>query len=111
VAKTTTPKNYVGRLAFDPDSGFHLSEDGKPVITEDKGKSWRYAAEGEPNHLSRYQRRVVVIDTTANAEDPEPHHFEVQPDDPHVDGVLVDPDVEAETITAHTEAWKDSADE
>lgn len=100
-------KAYKGRLAFDPDSGFHTDEKGKNVVTADEGKSWQYAAEGDPSHIARYEQRRAEIDTTANAQVPEPHHFEVQGEDPHFGGVLVDSDHEAATVTGHTDSWKE----
>lgn len=102
-------KAYSGRLAFDPDSGFHVGEDGKNVVTEDEGATWRYARAGDPSHIERYQERVIAVDTTANAEAPEPHHYEVQADDPHFAGVRSDPDAEAPVLTSHTDAYKDGA--
>lgn len=111
---------YKGRLAFDPDTEFHIDPEGKPVVTDDGGKTWRYAKDDDTSHNARYQKRLLVVDSTANAfaelayqhgKDAaasmvEPHHFEVQPDDAHAGGVKFDPDDVAETITGHTEAWK-----
>src|SRR5690242_21961732 len=123
-------KAYSVRLAFDPETGFHLAENGKPVVTEDGGKTWRYAVEGEPSHIERYQERVVAVDSTANqfaelafkhgaeraAELVDPHHFEAQPDDEHYDegadgksSPQSDPDHLAATITSHTDSWKDGS--
>lgn len=99
---------YQGRLAFDPDSGFHVDEKGRKLVTEDGGKSWRYARAGDTSHVSRYEKRVIEVDTTANARDPEPHHYGVQADDPHVAGLLHDSDPVAETVTSHTEAYRDA---
>ena len=101
-----TAKKYSGRLAFDPDSGFHLAENGKKVVTLDEGKTWQYATAADTSHIERYQERVVEVDTTANAAEPEPHHYEVQADDPHFAGVRSDPDVVAPTLTSHTEAYE-----
>ena len=115
-------KRYDGRLAFDPETGFHLSEDGDPVVTDDAGKTWRYAEEGDPSHLERYHERHAAVDSTANRllelqlehgrekaaelmRDEHPHHFEVQPDDPHADGLKSDPDHVAAKVTSHTGAW------
>src|SRR4051794_24717248 len=99
---------YEGRLAFDSDSGFHLAEDGRRALTEDGGKTWRYARRGDTSHVSRYEQRVLTVDTTANAADPEPRHSGVVRDDPHADGVLHDPDPVAVKITSHTEAYRDA---
>jgi hypothetical protein len=140
-------KAYTGRLAFDPETGFHTEmvpgkvnvpielEDGtfgnaveerlvpgKRVVTEDGGKTWRYATDDDTPHNARYQQAVATVDSTANLElelqlehgrekakeilrAEQPHHFEVQPDDPHFGGIRSDPDHIAETITSHTEAY------
>lgn len=99
---------YSGRLAFDPDSGFHLAENGRRVVTEDEGKTWRYARRGEQSHFTRYHKRYAAVDSTANAEKPEQHHWGVRADDPHVDGLIEDPDSVAPTVTSHTEAYRDA---
>lgn len=113
-------KAYSGRLAFDPETEFHVDVDGKPVVTDDEGKTWRYATADDLSHNDRYQQAVAVVDSTANrlaelslehgrekaAELVEPHHFEVQPDDAHFGKVKTDPDHVAETITSHTEAYQ-----
>ncbi len=113
---------YAGRLAFDPETEFHTDPDGKPVVTDDGGKTWRYAVEADTSHNHRYEERVLGVDGTANTllelqlehgrekaeellREQQPHHFDVQPDDAHVDGVRHDPDPVAETITSHTEAY------
>lgn len=97
---------YSGRLAFDPDSGFHLGEDGRRVVSDDEGKTWRYATRRDTSHHTRYHKRFVTVDSTANAADPEPHHYGVQEKDPHADGLIEDPDSEAATITSHTAAYE-----
>jgi hypothetical protein len=140
-------KAYTGRIAFDPDTETHremipgkvnvpvqlddgtwgnTTEDslvpGELVVTDDGGKTWRYAEDGDPSHNSRYQEQVVGVDSTANqllelslehgadraAELVDAHHFEVQPDDPHFGGVKFDPDPVAETITGHTDAYAEA---
>jgi hypothetical protein len=115
-------KQYAGRLAFDPDSGFHIDPEGNRLVTDDGGKSWRYATEADSPHNHRYQKKLQVVDSTANKllelqlehgrekaeelmREQHPHHFDVQPDDAHFDGVLSDPDHIAETITSHTDAY------
>lgn len=125
--KTAPTGAYSGRLSFEADHdsphyGFHTDLDGNPVVTEDEGKTWRYAEEGDPSHFERYHQRFATVDGTANRllelqlehgrekaeelmREEQPHHFEVQSDDPHFDGVLSDPDHIAEKITGHTEAW------
>lgn len=112
-------KTYSGRLAFDPETGFHIGEDGSAVVTDDEGSTWRYADEGDTPHNDRYQQAIVGVDSTANqllelqlehgrekaAELVDAHHFDVQPDDEHAAGVRFHPDAVASTITSHTEAW------
>lgn len=122
-------KPYTGRLAFNPDTGFHIDPDGKPVVTYDGGRTWRYAVKPrfwrrnvkpDKSHNARYQERAVVIDSTANqyarlvyehddtvaAAEVDPHHFAVDFEDVHVSGVRFDPDEVAETITSHTDAYR-----
>lgn len=114
-------EQYRGRLAFDPETNFHTDNEGRQVVTPDGGQTWYYAEDGDPSHFERYHKRFAEVDTTANAvlgmdpseaREAHPHHFEVQPDDPHYDGsqqnktaLLYDPDVEAAKITSHTEAY------
>lgn len=117
-------KAYVGRLAFDSDTEFHVDPDGKPVVTDDQGLTWRYATDADTSHNARYQEQAVAVDSTPNVmlelqlehgrvkaeeimREQHPHHFEVQPDDAHAAGVKTDPDPVAETITSHTEAWSE----
>lgn len=97
---------YEGRLAFDPDAGFHTDAKGRRVVTVDEGLSWRYARRSDTSHNARYQQRVLLVESTANQATPEPHHFEVQPGDAHYDGLVADPDVVAATVTSHTEAYR-----
>lgn len=110
---------YVGRLAFDPDTELHIDPDGKPIVTDDGGKTWRYATDDDASHNDRYGETVITVDSTANqlaalsyehgaeraAGLVEAHHFEVQPEDPHFDRVRFDPDAKAAKITGHTEAY------
>lgn len=98
-------KPYSGRLAFDPGSDFHVDPDGDPVVTLDGGKTWVYAVAGDTSHHDRYHSQYAAVNTTANADEPEPHHFEVQPDDPHFGGLKFSPDKLAAKETSHTEAW------
>lgn len=99
--------SYTGRLTFDPDSLFHTDPRGRRVVTDDAGLTWRYARRSDLSHNGRYQRALRPVDTTANAADPEPHHFEVQEADPHFAGPLAATDAEAPTLTSHTDAWKE----
>lgn len=133
-------KRYSGRLAYDPETNFHLAEDGRQVVTPDGGETWVYAKSGDPSHLDRYHVRHVGVDTTANKlgelqlehgrvkaeellREQQPHHFEVQPGDPHFEegaadpttGTIThsrpkaDPDHVAAVVTSHTDAWKEQA--
>lgn len=118
---------YTGRLAFDPDTGFHTDPQGRKVVTDDHGRTWRYAEKLDPSHNARYQQQVAVIDTTANefaelefrhgpdvaARMVSAHHFEAQLDDAHFDHaapgktkIKFDPDVVAATVTSHTDAYR-----
>lgn len=118
---------YEGRLAFDSDSGFHVAVNGRRVVTDDGGKTWRYARRGDTSHNARHQQRAVTIDSTANrlaeltlqqggviaAEQVDPHHYEVQTDDQHFDhsapgltSLKHDPDVDAAIVTSHTKAYQ-----
>jgi hypothetical protein len=108
---------YSGRLEFNPDTGFHEDGEGNSVVTRDEGKTWHYATDEDVSHIARYSKRFLNVDTTANAvvglteeeaRAQHPHHFEPTDDDPHKDGLLHDPDIVAEKITSHTEAYKDA---
>lgn len=107
---------YHGRLAFGED-GFHVDPDGNRVVTDDGGKTWRYAKKDDPSHLERYHERFVPFDSTANhmadlalehgreraeeiMREEHPHHFS----EPVPGGLIHHPDDEAETMTSHTEA-------
>lgn len=108
---------YVGRLAFDSPSGFHIDPKGFPVVTDDAGKTWRYAVQGDQSHQQRYhQHPAFLVGTTET----DPHHLFPTPDDPHYcDGatdpesgnvtqtrVLNSPDTAAPLETSHTEAYR-----
>ena len=83
---------YNGRRSYDSKIGYHLTEDGSRIITDDKGKTWRYAKEGDPSHFMKYHKRFVPIVSTAQKmnelqqehgrvkaekimREQEPHHF------------------------------------
>ena len=122
MAKATGVGPYSGRLAYDSDTDFHVDPEGVPVVTEDGGRTWRYATDGDASHYDRYHEQFVGVDPTANklgelqlehgreraealmAEE-EPHHYETQPDDPHFAGVRLLHDSTAPVQTGHTEAW------
>lgn len=102
---------YRGRLAFNPDTGFHEDTSGRRVVTYDGGSTWRYARRGDTSHQARYSLRVVTVDSTANRPDGQPHHWGVQPDDLHHDPSapgtakpLSHPDGVSEYVTSHTDA-------
>lgn len=105
----------MGRLAFDPDTGFHLAEDGSPLVTEDGGKTWRPKTDSDPTHWERYHKRGVIVKGTTDSDQ---HHIHPIPADPHfVEGatndrgqlthtrITFDPDPVAAKITGHTESW------
>lgn len=108
---------YSGRLAFDSVSGFHLDPKGFPVVTDDAGKTWRYAVKGDESHQEKYHKRVVTV---AGTGDSDPHHTFPTPDDPHFDAGATDPesgkttntrlinsqDDVAPLETSHTEAYR-----
>lgn len=120
---------YTGRLTFDPDTGFHTDPDGHNVVTDDAGRTWRYATKTDTSHNARYSQRVVGVDTTPNlwtqiavehgsgiantrVQMEQPHHFAVQPIDDHYDSAApsltrlkFDPDEVAATLMSHTEAY------
>lgn len=115
---------YSGRLAFNPDTNFHVSADGRHVVTTDGGRTWRYAKRGDLSHQQRYHQRYAVVNSTAahllelaaehgreTAEqmmrEQHPHHFAVSDYDPHVNGLRFDTDELAAGVTSHTDAWKE----
>jgi hypothetical protein len=49
---------------------------------------------------------VLVVDTTANQETPEDHHYMPVLGDPHANGVKFDPDEVAAVVTSHTDAYR-----
>jgi hypothetical protein len=134
--KTVSPSKpsgtYSGRLAFDPETDFHTDPDGNPVVTEDGGKTWRYATDDDVSHVEQYHERFATVDSTDNRlaelmvehgrdraneimRGTDPHHFEVQPGDDHHDADARNktklaslPRKKAGTTTGHTEAWKDA---
>jgi len=106
---------YSGRLAFGDDD-FHVDPDGNRVVTDDGGKTWRYATDDDVSHFDRYHERFVTVESTANqlaelsvelgreqAElqllEAQPHHFRETADD-----IAHHSDAHAETLTSHTEA-------
>jgi len=117
---------YQGRLAYDSDNDFHIDPDGHAVLTEDGGRTWRYAAPDDTNHYDRYHTGVLhVVKTTGTVEgellakygsdraeevaqmmrEQHPHHYETQPEDPHFAAVGSHSDSKAPKVTGHTEAW------
>ncbi len=116
---------YVGRLAFDPETNFHVDPDGRRVVTDDGGATWRYATDQDTSHVERYQTAVLNVDSTANdvarflieggttaeARERWPHHYEVHPDDPHAGGIVFHPDVKAPTQASCTQASQASLEE
>lgn len=125
---------YHGRLTFDPENNFHTDDDGNTVVTEDGGKTWRYASDDDDSHFDRYHQQFAGVDGTANRlaelsyehgreraeemlREEQPHHFEPQEGDPHFaagarseSGVVTHtrttsvPDQKAATLTGHTDS-------
>lgn len=105
---------YHGRLQCDG-NGNLLDEDGMPVAYHDG--SFVHIGSNEPSHNDRHHKQFVEMAGTVdesmtddsdlvNADSKNnPHHFEVQPDDPHFSGVRFLPDAMAPTVTSHTDAW------
>lgn len=93
---------YVGRLAFDPDTGFHVGEDGRKVVTDDAGSTWRYATRKDTSHQERYHQKTAVVNGTTDAD---PHHHSAPGDDPHSAGLIWSPDQAAVFETSHTKAY------
>jgi hypothetical protein len=116
---------YAGRLAFDPETNFHVDPDGNRVVTDDAGATWRYATDADASHVERYQTSVANVDSTANdvarflieggteadAQEKWPHHYGVQPDDPHFDGLVFNPDATAPDASSSTQASQASIDD
>lgn len=128
-------KAYHGRLAFDPDSGFHTDNDGVAVVTHDEGKSWYYAEDGDVSHIERHHKQFAVVDGTQQQlielqlehgrtegerlmRELHPHHYDPSPDDAHYSAgakselgvvhntrIKFTPDVQAVKETGHTDAW------
>lgn len=115
---------YTGRLAFNPDTGYHMDDRGRHVVTHDGGRTWRYAKRSDLSHQGRYEQQKVTVESTHNfhlsvlgGHGPDeaerrtrvehPHHYEVQDGDPHKDGLKHDPDAIAPFVTSHTDAWKE----
>lgn len=80
---------YRGRLAFDPDTGFHTDPDGRKVVTADSGLTWRYATRDDVSHIGRYQQRTVTVQGTTPDD---PHHGGPTVDDPHYQEGATNPD-------------------
>lgn len=139
MADTPTPTGtYTGRFEYNPDTHMHEDGNGNPVVSEDDGKTWRYASEDDLSHFDRYHERFAEMETTDytllklavkhgkdKAEEimraEHPHHFEVQPDDAHYEeGATNDkdevthtrtksiPNSRSATVTGHTDAWKNN---
>lgn len=94
---------YEGRLAFDSDSGFHVDPKGRKLVSDDEGKSWRYAKRSDVSHLERYHATFATVVATTAADQ---HHTDPVQDDPHLNGVIDSPDKLAAKETSHTEAYK-----
>lgn len=118
---------YRGRLVADgngnllADEGEHA---GHPVYHDLETGQYVFAQPGEESHNERHHQQFVDVLSTVdqsmtddeslvNADSTEnPHHFEVQEDDPHFDEgapnktrIRHDPDRVAATATGHTDAY------
>jgi hypothetical protein len=99
-----TRGGYVGRLSFDPDSGFHTDLKGNRVVSEDGGKTWRYAKRNDISHLERYHATFVTVAATTGSDE---HHTSPKQNDPHLNGVIDSPDHLAVEETGHTRAYSE----
>lgn len=112
-------ETYSGRLASDG-QGNLIADEGPRAgeqVAYDEGQ-FIYVAKGEPTHYQRHHQNYTEMTGTVDesmtddpelvnvSEDENQHHFGVQRDDPHYDGVQVDDDRIAAVITGHTEAYK-----
>jgi hypothetical protein len=118
---------YVGRLGWDSGQEFHTDASGEHfVVTDDEGKTWRYAEAGDSSHNTRYQKNALTVVSTAvrhaelvfdhgvdeaNAKI-DTHHFSPNPADPHFyqdapgyTRLVSHPDAVAPRVTGHTEAY------
>jgi hypothetical protein len=110
------------------------------VVSDDGGETWRYATDEDESHFDSYHQRFAVVDTTDNAlarlsfehgqakaeeimRKENPHHFEIQPDDPHYEEGAIDmvgnvtntrlrfdPDRKAAKLMGHTASYKGKAE-
>lgn len=103
-------------------------EEPHKVVTDDHGKTWRYATESDTSHNSRYHQASKVVTQTVDwAVGPDgvpvkragdEHHYQAQPGDPHYElgatnskGIVTNtrvqflPDDVAAKATSHTEAY------
>jgi hypothetical protein len=108
---------YHGRLACDGSGNLLASDAGDWPVAYHDG-SFIFIGIGEPSHNARHEQNLVEVAATVAADqvpdNPELvnvtdtdnlHHFEVQPDDPHFEGVQTNPDSIAPLATGHTDAY------
>ena len=105
---------YTGRLVTDGNGNLLADEGdraGEPVAY-DEGQ-FIFIEPGSPSHNERHHQQFVDFEGTneENAED-NPHHYEVQEDDPHFDADAENktklrqlPDKVAAKSSGHTEAY------
>lgn len=119
---------YHGTLWTDGEGNLLAGEgefEGYPVAFHEG--SYVFVQPGEPSHNERYHQQFVEFSGTvdesmtddpglvnAGGEHGNMHHFEIQEDDPHYDPdaenktrVKTLPEKTANTITGHTEAYRD----
>ena len=83
------------------------------VVTEDRGKTWRYAAPADTSHTDRYHERFVTVNATQPPTIDKygrpvfvpgnEHHFEP------AEAAKLEflNDSESPKVTGHTDSWKD----
>ena len=123
------------RLATDGNGNLFIDDETHPdhgkLVKYHEG-SFVEVSPNEPNHNATHEQQVLTIDGTRDADqvtaaalevgqDPDNyaflvnagdgvnmHHYEVQSDDAHADGIKVLPDSLAPVMTSHTDAWKEA---
>lgn len=115
---------YHGRLVTDGYGNLLADEgpdQGEPVKYHDG--SYIFLQPGELSHNETYHEQFKAVDGTRDAsmtddedlinaggEHGNMHHFEVQEEDPHYNGLRFGPDAQESKISGHTDAYKTSGD-
>jgi hypothetical protein len=112
---------YSGRILADGFGNMLADEGdraGEPIAYHDG--SFVFIQPGEKSHNARHSTNTAEIVGTQTEDEDAPgyagdpgnptegneHHFGVDPDDPHADGLIFDPDKISARITGHTDAYK-----